>query len=112
MNDTMINGLAMIGAATCLYGLFRLLSAAARRLRTPEKTAGTPEAAPSSVPDSAGLRTPAPEDMAKDDIVAIAAAVTMMMSSGYRIVHIDDMRNGITWTAEGRWMHQTSHNPH
>lgn len=51
---------------------------------------------------------PAPIDQTLDDIPAIAAAVYAMIGT-HRIVHIEDTRHGLTWTAEGRWQHQTSH---
>ncbi len=47
-------------------------------------------------------------DEAEADIAAIAAAVYAMLGA-HRIVHIEDVGRGLSWTAEGRWMHQTSH---
>ena len=61
--------------------------------RSPE-TAGT-AAAP--------VGTPAP-----DDIVVIAAAVYAMTGT-QRIVHIEDVSRGRTWTASGRAAHYASH---
>jgi hypothetical protein len=110
MSDMMmIDVLAVIGAGTCLYWLFRILSALAQRLQTPGQTVETPTATPS--PSRQTSELPTPDDIAKDHIVVIAAAVTMMLSA-HRIVHIKDIRSGATWSAEGRWMHQTSHHPH
>jgi hypothetical protein len=94
-----IDGLAVIGAGTCLYGLFRVLSAFLRWVQPTEEAAASPPAAPD------------PAAVAKDDIVVIAAAVAAMVSA-HRIVHINDIRSGASWSAEGRWMHQTSHSPH
>ncbi len=103
-----VNSLAVIGAGTCLYGLIRLLSAFLRWIQPPAETAEAPPAV--RPPATAGGPTSA-EDILKEDIVVIAAAVQAMMS-GQRIVHISDLRNGASWSAEGRRMHQTSHNPH
>ncbi|GAB6051685.1 hypothetical protein JCM17960_05050 [Magnetospira thiophila] len=44
-------------------------------------------------------------------VAAIAAAVYSMLGS-HRIVHIGDAPRGGTWSAEGKIMHQTSHNIH
>lgn len=101
-----VNGLALIGACTCLYWLFRVLSAFLRWIQPPEDAI----AVPAERTASATAAVP-PDDVARDDIVVIAAAVHAMLS-GHRIVHITDTRRGVMWSAEGRWMHQTSHNPH
>lgn len=105
MTGAMIEGiLAVIGAATCLYWTFRALAAFLRWIQPPgEATTATPAVT------SAG--TVAPSDIPWDDVVVIAAAVNVMMT-GHRIVHIQDSRSGAAWSSEGRWMHQTSHNPH
>ncbi|CCQ74029.1 Conserved protein of unknown function [Magnetospira sp. QH-2] len=44
-----------------------------------------------------------------EHVAAIAATVYSMMGS-HRIVHIGDSPLGATWSAEGKIMHQTSHN--
>ena len=52
---------------------------------------------------AAPIGTPAP-----NDIVVIAAAVYAMMGT-QRIVHIEDVSRGRTWTASGRAAHYASH---
>jgi len=56
--------------------------------------------------------TPAPpvEDPARDDIAVIAAAVYAMMGAR-RVVHIEGVGRGRTWTASGRAAHYASHQP-
>ncbi|HXP95386.1 MAG TPA: OadG family protein [Telmatospirillum sp.] len=104
---TIINILAVIGAGTCLYWLVRIVSAFLRRIQPPAETDAPVPAA--TLPPEAMA---ASDDIAKDDIAVITAVVHSMMQSGHRIVHISDGRNSASWSAEGRWMHQTSHNPH
>lgn len=100
--------LAVVGAGTCLYWIFRILAAFLRWIQPPpEESASTGQSASVTAPNA---RHPANDDPA-EDIVVIAAAVNAMMS-GHRIVHIQDTRSGASWSAEGRWMHQTSHNLH
>ena len=50
--------------------------------------------------------------MAENDIAVIAAAVQAMIGNNHHVVHIQDTHSGQSWSAEGRWMHQTSHHPH
>jgi hypothetical protein len=102
----MVDILAVIGAGTCLYWLIRVVSAFLRRIQPPAETDAP---AVPATPTPAGA--PATDDIAKDDIAVITAVVHSMLS-GHRIVHISDARNNASWSAEGRWMHQTSHNPH
>ncbi|PKU21460.1 OadG family protein [Telmatospirillum siberiense] len=105
MTGATIEGvLAVIGAGTCLYWIFRILAAFLRRIQPPpEETASEGQAVP--------VMTNGVGPQVNDDIVVIAAAVGAMMS-GHRIVHIQDTHSGASWSAEGRWMHQTSHNLH
>ena len=62
----------------------------------------------------AARAAPAPQpavDAAADDIAAIAAAVYAMIGA-HRIVRIQEGADvGRAWTAEGRLVHQTSHQP-
>ncbi|MCW2275700.1 hypothetical protein GJ654_12805 [Rhodoblastus acidophilus] len=50
-----------------------------------------------------------PQGIPPHHVAAIAAAVA---ACGYRVAHIADPRTGGAWAAEGRWLQQTSHNPH
>lgn len=100
---------AVIGAATCLYWIVRLLSAFLRRIQPPAEAGDAP--APTgpgahAVPSPNGAAIPA------HHIVAIAAAIGAGAMGESRIVHIQDARSGASWTSGGRWMHQTSHNLH
>ena len=90
-----IDGLAVIGAGTCLFGLYRALSVVRQRARSRQRDVVLPAAPPAAL---------------ADDIAVIAAAVHVMLDS-YRIVRIESAAAGVTWSAEGRWMHQTSHRP-
>jgi hypothetical protein len=75
-----------------------------------ETEAEAPQAAVAVAAPAGPAPTAAPA-IASDDIAVIAAAVYAMLDT-HRIVHIEDTNRGVIWTAEGRWMHQTSHTPH
>jgi len=45
-----------------------------------------------------------------DDLPVIAAAVAALLDS-HHIVHIEEVPHGQVWSAQGRWLHQTSHRP-
>ena len=96
--DMIIDGLAVIGAGTCLYWLVRALSFVLQKVQ-----ADRPDVAFAATP-------PADRTGGEDDIAVIAAAVYATLSS-HRIVKIESAVSGVTWSAEGRWMHQTSHRP-
>ncbi len=60
-------------------------------------------------PDEAVGTAAAPvEPTGQDDIAVIAAAVYAMTGTR-RIVHIEDVSRGRTWTASGRAAHYASH---
>jgi hypothetical protein len=103
-SSAVIDILAVIGAGTCLYWAVRLLRPLLKDAGGEDDTAqpGQP-AQPVAAP---------PTDIAAEHIAAIAAAITVIVGSHHKIVHIDDLRTGASWSAEGRWMHQTSHNRH
>ena len=111
--ETLINGLAVIGALTLAYWAFRLLAAiAAWAQSTPEVAAPASHHSAAAKPATpAPLPAPAGDDLTTHDIVVIAAAVNAMLDH-HRIVHIEDPNSGHAWSAEGRWMHQTSHRTH
>ncbi|MDR3441358.1 hypothetical protein [Telmatospirillum sp.] len=111
---TVINGLAVIGAGTCLYWAVRWFNALVRHIQPPDE-----EDAPSDVVSDDRQRQVAHPSQASaagqippQHIAAIAAAVAAIVGTTYRIVHIDESKSGASWSAEGRWRHQTSHNPH
>lgn len=116
--ETLINGLAVLGALTLAYWAFRLLAAiAAWAQSTPEVAAPASHHSAAAKP-AASAPAPAPagddltaDDLTAHDIVVIAAAVNAMLDH-HRIVHIEDPNSGHAWSAEGRWMHQTSHRTH
>jgi len=102
--ELVFNALALIGAGTCAYWLFRGLAAFLRMIQPPpEGDAAAPAAVPSAAVPAA--------DIDGDHIAVIAAAVHSMLDS-HRIVHIEDTHSGVVWSAEGRWQHQTSHRTH
>jgi hypothetical protein len=102
MNEVLINGLAVIGAISCVIWVVKGIKSLSNKDGAESETAAAPVAAG---PEA----TAAPA--ANDDIPVIAAAIFAMLQS-HRIVHIEDAHRGVIWTAEGRWMQQTSHNPH
>jgi hypothetical protein len=105
MDETVINGLAIIGAITCVIWLFKGLKALLNKFSSqPEAPAGVGAAGRAGAADKAGA---APGD----DMVVIAAAVYAMLGRQH-VVHFDNGGGDSTWAAEGRWMHQTSHAPH
>ena len=99
----LINGLALIGAAFCVWLMIRGASTMKWSLLSPSPTAVA--AGPSPPPRVAAA------DQRDGDIPVIAAAVYAMIGA-HHIVHIEDHHAGLTWTSEGRWMHQTSHRTH
>jgi hypothetical protein len=105
--ELVFNALALVGAGTCTYWLFRGLAAFLRMIQPP------PETDAAAVAPSAAASAPVAtsDDIAADHIAVIAAAVYSMLDS-HRIVHIEDSHSGIVWSAEGRWQHQTSHRTH
>ena len=68
--------------------------------------------APATAQQIASPAAPGPVvDHAQDDIAAIAAAVYAIVGA-HRIVRIQEAAgHGHAWTAEGRIIHQTSHQP-
>ena len=113
--ESLINGLAAIGALAVLYVIFRLLALIAEWVQRDaiehdraDALKGKPvqQAAPQTAPLAQE------EDVAENDIAVIAAAVQAMMGNNHHVVHIQDTHSGQSWSAEGRWMHQTSHHPH
>lgn len=78
--------------AVMIRGIVSVLSAAKKKPATP------PVVMPAPVPD----------DPARNDIAAIAAAVCAVMGA-HRVLHIEDARRGVSWTTEGRMTHHTSH---
>ena len=64
-----------------------------------------PEPEPSAAPQLIAAVPPA-------HVAAITGAIACMVEPRH-IIHIEDRRRGAVWTAEGRLIHQTSHNvPH
>ncbi len=90
--------LAGIGIVSCLYWAFRLLAALIRYAQKTPANAGAPAREPAAPPGLA------------EDLPVIAATVAAMLDS-HRIVHIEALPHGQVWSAQGRWLHQTSHRP-
>jgi hypothetical protein len=91
MDDSIVNGLAVIGAVSCFYWVFRGGAALLRFAR------GSP-----------GGAEPPPAAVADTDIAVITAAAYAMLGTA-RILHLEDLRSGTVWTTEGRLLQQTSH---
>lgn len=111
-----IDGLAVVGAVTCLYWVVRggiaflgwverseIERQARESSSEPAKGAVSPAVALGAAASTAGAIPP-------DHVAAIAAAVTMI--GGHRLLRIQDETGGRAWTSEGRWLHQTSHRTH
>jgi hypothetical protein len=96
--------LAVFGVVGILYLAWRLLAALIRFAQE------TPTEAQAPVPAAAATRGPA-DDPILSDLPVIAAAVAAMLDT-HRIVHIEEIPHGQVWSAQGRWLHQTSHKPH
>jgi hypothetical protein len=101
--------LAIIGVIVVMYAA---VSIGMRWLAQGHGQAGRAVAATvPTVSAVAGLGKQVAEQPLGDDIVAIAAAVHAMLGGGWHIVHLEADRMGTAWAIEGRWAHQTSHQP-
>jgi hypothetical protein len=100
MDETLIDGLAIIGAIACVIWLIQGLTALRSKFpsQQPEAPAGTGAAETASA-------------VGNDDMAVIAAAVYAMLGRQH-VVHLDNSDRDPTWAAEGRWMQQTSHAPY
>jgi len=107
MNDTIVNGLAVIGAASCAYWAYRGGAVLLRFAQETPAGASPATVSAAAVSPAPGAPAQAPPD---NDIPVIAAAVSAMLGE-HRILHIEDTQTGAIWTAEGRWLQQTSHTP-
>ncbi len=88
--------LAGIGIVSCLYWGWRLLAALIRYAQNTPIDPATPP--------------PRAHDRLAEDLPVIAAAVAAMLDH-HRIVHIEAFPQGQVWSAQGRWLQQTSHHP-
>lgn len=107
--ELVIDGLAVIGAGTCVYvalkALFTFLAWVQRSEIERQKRETEGGAPQRPLPPR---RDPAEDDdIPPEYVAAIAAAVAML--GGHRVVFIQDSAGGQSWSHEGRWMHQTSH---
>lgn len=111
--DLVIDGLAVIGAGTCLWWAVRVLGAFLGWIERSEIARQAAEASSGSTgARAAGVSAAAISGgIPAEHVAAIAAAVTMAME-GHRVVLIEDKASGQAWTSEGRWQHQTSHRVH
>ncbi|NLH83692.1 MAG: hypothetical protein GX458_23020 [Phyllobacteriaceae bacterium] len=114
--DQVIDGLAVIGAVSCLYWLARALLAF---LAWVERSEIERQARESDAEATGALSTAVAVGAAStvamggippEHVAAIAAAVAMI--GGHRLIRIQDETGGRAWTSEGRWLHQTSHRTH
>ncbi|HEY0327842.1 MAG TPA: hypothetical protein VGC77_01990 [Rhodopseudomonas sp.] len=97
MNDMIIDGLAVLGAIALVMWLIRGLRAAR-------------DQAPDASQDAAGAKPAEVLSSTFDDDIAVIAAAVYAMRGCHHIVHIERQIDH-TWASEGRWMHQTSHQP-
>ena len=97
--------LAGIGIVGCLYWACRLLAALIRYAQNTPSDTFAPAAGP-----AASHAATVPHGLA-EDLPVIAAAVAAIMLDAHRIVHIEELPHGQTWSAQGRWLQQTSHSP-
>lgn len=109
--EGVVDGLAVVGASTCLYVAARLLI---RFLAWVERSEIERQAREASIVPSTAAAVTAAAAVAgaipPEHVAAIAAAVAMI--GGHRLVLIQDESGGRAWTSEGRWLHQTSHRTH
>lgn len=84
--------LALIAIATFIANLPRLMAVIDR------KPAATPAAASAEDPDEV--------------IAVITAAVEAALGPGHRVIHAQQVTpRELAWAQQGRWQHQTSHEP-
>lgn len=112
-----IDGLAVIGAATCLYGMIRVLVSflgwveRSEIERQAREAAGPPPGVKSlAMAATVGIGAVTGDAIPPEHVAAIAAVVAML--GDHRLVMIQDSAGGHAWTSAGRWMHQTSHRTH
>jgi len=105
MNAEMVNGLAVIGAVSCVYWVYRGGAALLRLAQDTSIRDGEAAVSARAAP------VPAPAPAAPDNDIAVIAAAVYTMLGAHRLLHIEDTRGGTVWTAEGRWQQQTSHSP-
>ncbi len=115
--DRLVDGLAVIGAMTCLYWAMRALFAFLAWIERSEIERQAREAASddakgaiSAAVAMSAASTAAMGGIPPEHVAAIAAAVAMI--GGHRLLRIQDETGGRAWTSEGRWLHQTSHRTH
>lgn len=115
--DRIVDGLAVIGALTCLYWAVRALLAflawverSEIERQSRELTAEPAKGAMSAAVAVGAASTAAMGGIPPEHVAAIAAAVAMI--GGHRLIRIQDETGGRAWTSEGRWLHQTSHRTH
>jgi hypothetical protein len=99
--------LAVFGVVGLLYAAWRLLAALIRFAQS----SPTEDEAPVPVRAGAARAADPFADPFLADLPVIAAAVAAMLDS-HRIVHIEEVPHGQVWSAQGRWLHQTSHQTH
>lgn len=104
-NLTWIDALTLIGAGTCIYWFIRFLALIVRVVQPPPET--LQDAAQPPIPQSPA--PPAVHDGPPPEHVAAIAAVVAAIMGEHRLIHLDDGQNSFSWSAEGRWIHQTSH---
>jgi len=102
-----------LGAIVVVVVLWQALKYLGRFLTWVERS----EIARQAAEAAAGPARPAPrasappandEGIPAEHVAAIAAAIAAL-GEGLKVIHLSDPATGHAWSAEGRWMHQTSH---
>lgn len=114
--ETATTVLAVIGAVSLVWWVLRALGAflawverSEIERQTREAAAEAAVAAPSK--PAKVRRAAVAEGLPAEHVAAIAATVAAILD-GHRVVLIEDTASGAHWSAEGRWLHQTSHRLH
>jgi hypothetical protein len=116
MHETMIGGsvlnnwLAIIGVISLMYWVWRLIAAYQHHHRARALAAALSRDAAAPARDAAAAGETTYTGAPPEHVVAITAAITAMLGS-HHIIHLEAVRGGQHWAAEGRWLQQTSHNP-
>ena len=107
--DAVIDFLALIGAACCVYWTIIGLRGV-RRWTAPPRTApsGAQTAQRASSAQAPALPQQGSPEIPADHLAVLAAAVAAL-GAGFKVVHIAEAAVARDWVTEGRRAHQASH---
>lgn len=112
--ELVIDTLAVIGAAACVYVAMRIVAAFLGWVERSEIARQAAEAEAERAVRTPATPVPvvaAPTGGIPPEHVAVIAAAVAAMGTG-RVVLIEDSAGGQGWATEGRRQHQTSHRTH